>query len=243
MTLLGLLARAETEVGPVGSRATVERPIGRLWPCCWPPWRLGPGSAGGFAADNRRSSYEDHRPVPWHGCDVAIIFCRSVPWRSASARDDPAVYDAVPAAEGKIPDEVLAGLFAGQSVSEVCVMLFAIGLLMRRRGADWADLGFDLRRLGRDLGIGLIGFLFIAAPVLLLYGMLEPKELHPLIELAMRRPSQLWLIGLCAVVVAPLVEEFFFRVDFAGLAGARRTLAGARRAMCCPRCRPACCRS
>jgi membrane protease YdiL (CAAX protease family) len=165
-------------------------------------------------------AYEGRRPVPWAGRDVAIIFASLPLAMSLSQTLLFHLYGAQPAADGKIPDEVLATMFAGVSISELCTMVLVIGLLIWRRGATWADLGFDVRRFGRDLAAGLIGFLLIIAPIMLLYAILirlfKSNKLHPLIELARRQPSQLWLIGFCAVLVAPLVEEFFFRVILQG---------------------------
>jgi membrane protease YdiL (CAAX protease family) len=171
-------------------------------------------------------AYEGRKPVPWTGADVAIVFlalygvfllCQGLLLQLSDARGG---------AGGKVSDALQARFFAGQSISELTVMLLAIGLLMRRqRGADWKDLGFDLRHFGRDLAAGVVGFVLIAAPINVLYALLEKKELHPLIELTMRQPSLLWLIGVCAVLVAPLVEEFFFRVVLQGwLEGRQRAV-------------------
>ena len=164
-------------------------------------------------------AYQGRRPVPWRGTDVAAIFLTLAAFVVLCPGVLLHLYHARPTDAGRIPVEMQPVVFAGQSVCELCVMLLVIGLLIRKRGADWTDLGIDPRQVRRDLGIGLIGFLFIDAPVDLFYTVLQlikPGEPHPLIELAIRQPSQLWLIGFCAVLVAPLVEEFFFRVVLQG---------------------------
>jgi membrane protease YdiL (CAAX protease family) len=219
VTLLGQLAQTTTDASELDP-AQLATPQGPIWALLlaavgtwvWAAWRLRRGQPP--------LVYADRRPVPWRGFDVAIVLVAGATAISLCQGAILHFSGAVPTAAGNIPDEVLAILFVGQSISEVCLMLFAVGLLMWRCRADWADLGLDFRKLGHDLGIGLIGFLFSTAPVMLLFSvlqsMLQPKEMHPLIEFAMRQPSQLWLIGLCAVLVAPLVEEFFFRVILQG---------------------------
>ncbi len=210
VTLLGHLAPIETE------------PVGLSGPD-WPLWALLLIALGIWVWAIRRVlhrqpplAYEGRQPVPWSGGDVAVVFLSLTAIVFLAQGLLLYLYHVRPDAAGNLPDEVQPVLYAGQSVTELCVMLLSIVLLIRRRGADWADLGFDLGQVCRDLLIGLIGFLFIVAPVDMLYALLEPKKLHPLIELTMREPSLLWLIGFCAVLVAPVVEEFFFRVVLQG---------------------------
>ena len=104
----------------------------------------------------------------------------------------------------------------------VGAMLLTIGHMMFRAGATVSDLGFKTRHLGLDVRAGVGTFLLLAMPVLLLQGWLgklfpEAGE-HPLIEL-LRTDSALstLLTFFCVVVVlAPIVEEFFFRVILQG---------------------------
>jgi membrane protease YdiL (CAAX protease family) len=215
MTLLGLLATAEAEAAKVDP-AQLSAPD---WPLV--VLLLAAVGAWGWAAWQIRHgrppvAHEERRLVPWRGFDVAIVFLTLIAAISLCQELILQVYRSIPTADGKVSDDVLAVLFVGQSITEVAVMLFTIGMMLWRWRARWADLGFDFRHLGYDLRIALIGFLFITGPVLVLYSMLQPKELHPLIEFAIRQPAQLELIGFCAVLVAPLVEEFFFRVILQG---------------------------
>jgi membrane protease YdiL (CAAX protease family) len=215
VTLLGQLAQAQTDPAPLDA-ASLSTPA---WPLMilagvalavwvWVGWQI----------RQRRPplAYAGRRPVPWHGRDVVLMLASLAAMMGLCPTVLLHVYHVEPAADGTLPDQVLAIVFAGLSIGEICVMLLSIALLRWRRGADWADLGLDFTHLGHDLAVGLVGYLFITAPVMLLYSILQPKELHPLIEFVMRQPSQLWLIGLCAVAAAPLVEEFFFRVIFQG---------------------------
>jgi membrane protease YdiL (CAAX protease family) len=88
------------------------------------------------------------------------------------------------------------------------------------RHRDRLALGGDWCRWRTDLRLGAIGFLMLAPPVLLIQLALTqffPSQ-HPLIELVLAKPEARFLAacGFTAVVVAPLAEEFQFRVLIQG---------------------------
>jgi membrane protease YdiL (CAAX protease family) len=88
------------------------------------------------------------------------------------------------------------------------------------RHRDRLVLGGDWGRWRTDIALGVVGFLMLAPPVLLMQlalTQLFPSQ-HPLIELVLAKPEArfLWAAGVTAVLVAPLVEEFQFRVLIQG---------------------------
>ncbi len=98
----------------------------------------------------------------------------------------------------------------------------AVWLLLIRRiaGATWHDIGIQPRKLLQDLWLGGTVFVMGAPPVYVLQALLAywmPYE-HPLIEMLQERtePEFLAVSGLAALVVAPVVEEFFFRTLLQG---------------------------
>lgn len=89
-----------------------------------------------------------------------------------------------------------------------------------QRHRDKLVLGGDWSRWRSDLRLGVVGFLMLAPPVLLMQLALTrifPSQ-HPLIDLVLTKPEPrfLWACGVAAVVAAPLAEEFQFRVLIQG---------------------------
>jgi membrane protease YdiL (CAAX protease family) len=164
---------------------------------------------------------EEHPNVPWRGADVVMVLLTAIAVQMLM----PAVLLLLKGVrfgdEGQIPPHVVAPLLAADSVAQLCSLMIGIALLMSRSRADWTDLGFDLGHWKRDLALGAIAFVMIVPPVYLLQLALttiwSPSE-HPLIKLLQENPESdaLALAFWRAVIVAPLVEEFFFRVVLQG---------------------------
>lgn len=206
----GILAEAENPAGEriaIGS-ADMALLLVSLAICGWLVWKI--------RHNHPPLAYEGRRPVPWNGRDVTVAFVALYGSMIVFQGLLLNAYGVHLDAEPGLPDAVKPALLVAQSVAEVLVMVLTIALLARHRGAGPADFGLTRGHTRHDVAAGVIGFLFVLAPVSILYVMLKPEELHPLVELVQRRPAQLWLIGFCAVVVAPLVEEFFFRVLLQG---------------------------
>ncbi len=124
----------------------------------------------------------------------------------------------------------LADLSPGQQVyvlltfsaSSIVTWAVAVIVCRWRSGASLRDLGWDPNRWQRDCGLGLIAFVMLIVPVLSIHFIAQKAfptdETHPFIDLIMNDPklAYLWPIGLAALVVAPLVEEYFFRVLLQG---------------------------
>ncbi|MFV1967879.1 MAG: type II CAAX prenyl endopeptidase Rce1 family protein [Pirellulaceae bacterium] len=84
------------------------------------------------------------------------------------------------------------------------------------RGATRRDLGIEPKHAARDLGLGLLAFAMVAPGVYGLQWILVQwvESKHPLIELLKENPDPRFLIlsTFSAVLVAPLAEEYLFRV-------------------------------
>ena len=88
----------------------------------------------------------------------------------------------------------------------------------RAPGAGPEALGWGLGELGRDAARGWIASAFIIPPVLAVQAVLTalfPSE-HPLISVIKANKALLPVAAVLAVLIAPLAEEFFFRVVVQG---------------------------
>ncbi len=158
---------------------------------------------------------EPHAVVPWSGWDLLIVGLLAILL------------------------ELVAGVFATEfngaplngfslvavaasSASRMIWMACALVYLVARGGATADDLGLDNRKLGPDLVLGIELFLASLVPVYGTFAFVTAglgwKSEHPLTKIALDEPSVgvLCVATLLAVVVAPLAEEFFFRVLLQG---------------------------
>ncbi|MCO6457963.1 MAG: CPBP family intramembrane metalloprotease, partial [Pirellulaceae bacterium] len=125
----------------------------------------------------------------------------------------------VDAAAGLSLEAQGALVFAGAVASLLTMFLSAL-VLRVWSGASWGDLGLSAAKVGQDLRLGLAAFVMLAPPVyavqLVLVQWFESK--HPLIELLKKQPSAgfFLLSGFAAVLVAPVVEEYLFRLLLQG---------------------------
>ena len=115
-----------------------------------------------------------------------------------------------------VPLGVRAALMLGGATATLVTTLVSVLLVRWMAGATWRDLGVDGRFLVQDVAIGLAAFVLLAPPVYALQMLLVqwfPSE-HPLIKLLQERPDPIFLgiSAFAAVIVAPVAEEYFFRV-------------------------------
>lgn len=112
-------------------------------------------------------------------------------------------------------------LTIGNMAVSLLVIVIALPLMALRPGTTLRSFGWQWGSLGRDLRLGLIGFVMLAPPVYAIQGVLvyywKPSE-HPLIEMFKGTPDTAFFATLiaAAVLVAPLVEEMLFRVLLQG---------------------------
>jgi membrane protease YdiL (CAAX protease family) len=171
----------------------------------------------------RLLAYEPRRPVPWDGFDVLAAIAIFIIAQFACLSLAVNLFDATWPQDRKhaSPQFELAA-FTGNLAASVVTLCGCLALLKFRAGATLTDLGFDLRKVPHDLKTGLVAFV-AAAPVVygiqvVLVQVIGIKYDHPLINAVEDRPSGLivWIAVISAVVVAPILEEFLFRVLLQG---------------------------
>lgn len=188
--------------------------------------------------------YEPREPVPWTGPDLVVslgilILAYALapalqatfsgfepPTTSNSEESGDATLvipgEDLPTPVDPAPERLLLtpGLIAVQAIASL-VAVGLIGLGMHRfAGATRVDLGLTSPRPIRDVLLGIGGMLGASIVVYFIQAILVqyyPSE-HPLLEMLKHRPSywNLILAGLMATIIAPLVEEFVFRVLLQG---------------------------
>ena len=170
---------------------------------------------------------EPRQQAPWTGLDVVVLavvmvffemVALSIISSASGAVSSDAVSSTVAAGEAVIsPARRLAA-----SAARIAWVVFAVLYLIFKSGAYVEDLGLDTSRLARDARLG--GLIFVAAIVpvfavqwFFVYA-LGMKSEHPIVKLSQAQPGMtiLALATLMAVVVAPLFEEFAFRVILQG---------------------------
>jgi hypothetical protein len=114
-------------------------------------------------------------------------------------------------------DDVDSGLFVG--LAELAFLLPVWWFTVRKYRVGWGALGlrrFHAAMVGLGCGLLLVSFVFnlFYGSVLALFGLRAQVDLVPILA----QLSSPWLLLLAGVIVAPLVEELFFRgFVFAGL--------------------------
>lgn len=159
--------------------------------------------------------FEPRPAVPWHGWDVLALLFLYIVLEGASLQ--------VAMREGELEIGTLSiSTLARLSAAHLIWLAFAVPYLSYRASAYLDDLGLSLGKLPNDLRLGAKTFLAAIVPVygiqsLLTYVLDFPSE-HPLAKLARDQSDigVLLLATLSAVVIAPLIEEFLFRVVLQG---------------------------
>lgn len=156
-------------------------------------------------------------PVPWGLLDLLLATVLMVTFQLVNAfvlkkelGIDPARgWDKLP-----LSDLALV-LFCGPAVNlaAIAIALTAIGLRTRAR---LPDFGMSLCHVWEDLWLGTVAFVMLAPPV---YGLQRVLTIwfpydHPLISVLQKHPQPILYAAVffSAVVAAPIVEEFFYRV-------------------------------
>ncbi len=163
----------------------------------------------------RLVEFEPRFVVPWAAWDVmalalSYLFCEVLAVSIARHLT------------GGSPAAISPTALAAQTTARLVWLVGAVAYLQFKSGAYADDLGITLRRGGYDLRLGGVMFLAVILPVFavqwLLVFVLEMPSDHPLLKLT-REGNNLGVMVLAtvaAVVVAPLFEEFVFRVVLQG---------------------------
>lgn len=160
---------------------------------------------------------EPRREVPWGLLDILMaLILEIVAVRLAGLWGGPAFHVDLSRPLEQLDIEQRARVLMAFSVARLATLTLTIAWLLARYRPSAHDFGVDLRRIGSDLGLGIRAFVMLA-PILygvqfLLVQVMESK--HPLIELLKDNPSSQFfaMSGFAAVIVAPVAEEFFFRL-------------------------------
>lgn len=169
---------------------------------------LGPSAVWTLAGHRE----EKHPPVPWKWwqvLEVAVLYFLCVQLTLLAATALRGELDVA----GKLT--VLAGaslLFLG----------LAVWWLRTVKQATAADLGWQREKLWRDVALGVAAFILIAPAVYFIQYVVQMQlgqaQEHQLVRFLRADPSwsNIGLTAAQAIVVAPLVEEFLFRVVLQG---------------------------
>jgi membrane protease YdiL (CAAX protease family) len=160
--------------------------------------------------------WQPRRCVPWSG--VELLLCAALYLLVLSAAGG--VLRLLGREAGGQADDPahLVELIAINALVSLAVTACAVTVL-RLRGATWQDLGLARGSLLADCRLGLAAFLFVGPAVYALQLVLSLyiEGRHPLIDMVHTGGSAaLWLAAASALLVAPLCEEWLFRVIFQG---------------------------
>jgi membrane protease YdiL (CAAX protease family) len=170
------------------------------------------------ALRERTAPLEPRRPASWGLLDVlgaaALIHCAPLVG-SEVEKILPRYFDVTEFAS-------VAAAISGLATSLAVLFAFvlSIAFVSLRTGSTFRDLGFDLSHTIRDLWLGVSSFVLIGPVVFAIQMALThwfPSE-HPLLESVRAHPSFATLtnVAVAALLVAPLIEEFLFRVLLQG---------------------------
>ncbi len=164
---------------------------------------------------------EPRRPVPWGPIDLAATFLAFFAFHALGffiLRRTLGVDLSLDLVEMS-PEDRIAVVLSSAAASLAAVAFSLVAIVLRAR-AGWRDIGVQARFVVSDLRLGLVAFVMIAPPVYAVQFVLVqwfPSQ-HPLILILKENPDPVFLMitGLSAVVVAPLSEEYFFRLLLQG---------------------------
>jgi len=174
-----------------------------------------------FRAGEELIPFEPRRAVPWSWIDLLLTVMGYVLAGAVVGLVLSEYFGLVqPIALAELDSSMLIRVQMLSAGLTLGVVLFAAILVVLRTKADTDDLGLSLRHFQSDIKLGAIAFVAIAPPVYALQAMLFmlfPQQ-HPLIDTLREMPGNemFLMIGFSVMIVAPLSEEFLFRVLLQG---------------------------
>ena len=174
--------------------------------------------------------FEPRRPVPWGGIEVLLIVLGYL-----FANGLAAIYFVAPIGEDATASVVSSLTLTITGLASLLVIAAGAVLLWRAAGATWRDLGLSRRHWLPDVRLGLAAGLAITAPVYAIQSIFTTlfkfESEHPLIEMVERGQNfTIFAVAVfLAVGVAPLAEEFLFRILLQGWLEARQMRGRAER--------------
>ncbi|MCE9529135.1 MAG: CPBP family intramembrane metalloprotease [Planctomycetales bacterium] len=165
--------------------------------------------------------YEPRRPVPWGLIDLVLVVLVLFGFAQLSVYllhglfglGDGAVKQPLSLQQNML-------LIWADIAMKVGAMLITAPIIMLRTGCSWRDMGVVPKEAGRDIAIGLAAFCMLAPIVFAIQAALsqiQPYK-HPIIEMLTNTPDVPFfaLLTFSAVILAPLSEEWAFRVLLQG---------------------------
>ncbi len=190
---------------------------------------IGACAVGWIRAVKRRSQgqpiypFQSRLPVPWGLLDLAVVALTALTAMVIGVAIISGLLGIdIGAGLAKIEPRARAILMLTDSTISFAVLVVSLLWLRWRVHAGLHDLGVDPDRIDSDIGLGMAAFAMLAVPVFLiqlsLLKLFPDQDQHPLIEMLREDSSPtLLLVSLfVAVLVAPIVEEFVFRVLLQG---------------------------
>jgi len=161
------------------------------------------------------------RTVPWTVLDVFFCIAIFIMLQMVGGAVVRGAFQLDPAIElnqMSLPARAVM-MLVGSLATMVATLLSLLAVMWHSR-ATLRDVGFDVRYVGQDLRIGLAAFILFAPPVYAVQLLLVqwfPSQ-HPLVSLLKENPNPFFLgvSAFTALLVAPLSEEYFFRVLLQG---------------------------
>lgn len=165
--------------------------------------------------------HHPRRPSPWGLIDLALAALLLTAFQMVNLLVLRYGYgiDAVKGWE-HLASRDLALVTLAEPVANLAAIAAALAVIGWRTRAGCRDFGISLRHLGQDVGLGLAAFVMLAPPVYAIQRLLVEwfPYRHPLISMLQQHPDTLLraAVFFSAVVAAPVVEEFFYRVLWQG---------------------------
>lgn len=166
-------------------------------------------------------AYCPRRPVPWGLIDLALAAALLTAFQLARAIVLQHGYG-IDLSKGR--EHLAAHGWAlatlAEAVANLAGIATALALIGWRTRASCRDMGVSMRHVLQDFGLGLVAFVMLAPPVYAIQALLVAwfPYRHPLTTLLELAPGSLILaaVFVSAVVAAPIVEEFFYRMLWQG---------------------------
>lgn len=176
----------------------------------------------GFRKRSSLLTFQPRTPVPWGLVDIGLILLAMI----LSEAGMLAITTGIQSLYGLSADSEGADIYQqmirmmASSASKLITLFTGLAVLCVRCKSTNEDVGWSWGGVPRDLKQGVTAFLLMVVPVFSIQSVLsqffEPE--HPIITLLLETPSPMFfaICGVMAVFVAPVVEEFLFRVVIQG---------------------------
>ena len=164
------------------------------------------------------------KPAPWQLVDLLIVVIVSL--LAISAASGLMSLNIEPqAAEIELEDlpvDQQIGMLASIACASMFALMISFAIVRLRTGATIRDFGIDTTSILSDLRLSIVAFTMLTVPMLAIQGtltfLIQPEDRHPFIDMILESPDFRFLgvITFSAIIVAPLTEEFLFRVLLLG---------------------------